>query len=107
MRRELYRHREIGGLVEVVMDLDRFPSGDWVISQQHINHKDLQQPFLRNQSFTLMRGWNIFLSLVVDWIKTILIDEIGTELEALAASTIAQRGVVGTTHGTTIQPLTA
>lgn len=36
--------------------------------------------------------------------ETIVIDEIGTELEALAASTIAQRGVqlVGTAHGMTI-----
>lgn len=37
--------------------------------------------------------------------QTIIIDEIGTELEALAASTIAQRGVqlVGTAHGMTIE----
>nr|XP_025620706.1 uncharacterized protein ycf45 isoform X2 [Arachis hypogaea] len=37
--------------------------------------------------------------------ETIIIDEIGTELEALAASTIAQRGVqlVGTAHGVTIE----
>ncbi|KAE8683488.1 RNA-binding family protein with retrovirus zinc finger-like domain isoform 1 [Hibiscus syriacus] len=36
--------------------------------------------------------------------KTIIIDEIGSELEALASSTIAQRGVqlVGTTHGMTV-----
>ncbi|KFK38427.1 hypothetical protein AALP_AA3G111900 [Arabis alpina] len=36
--------------------------------------------------------------------ETIIIDEIGTELEALAASTIAQRGVqlVATAHGMTI-----
>ncbi|KAM7267408.1 hypothetical protein ACFE04_009574 [Oxalis oulophora] len=36
--------------------------------------------------------------------ESIIIDEIGTELEALAASTIAQRGVqlVGTAHGMTI-----
>jgi stage III sporulation protein SpoIIIAA len=39
--------------------------------------------------------------------QTIIIDEIGTELEALAASTIAQRGVqlVGTAHGTTIESI--
>lgn len=39
-----------------------------------------------------------------DMPETIIIDEIGTELEALAASTIAQRGVqlVGTAHGMTI-----
>ena len=36
--------------------------------------------------------------------QAIIIDEIGTELEALATSTIAQRGVqlVGTAHGMTI-----
>ena len=34
--------------------------------------------------------------------EVIVIDEIGTELEALAARTIAERGVqlVGTAHGT-------
>ncbi|CAN4115003.1 unnamed protein product [Withania somnifera] len=39
--------------------------------------------------------------------QTIIIDEIGTELEALAASTIAQRGVqlVGTAHGSTIDSI--
>lgn len=37
--------------------------------------------------------------------EVIIIDEIGTELEAMAASTIAQRGVqlVGTAHGVTIE----
>lgn len=39
--------------------------------------------------------------------ETIIIDEIGTELEALAASTIAQRGVqlVATAHGVTIESI--
>jgi len=39
--------------------------------------------------------------------EAIIIDEIGTELEALAASTIAQRGVqlVGTAHGMTIESI--
>lgn len=39
--------------------------------------------------------------------ETIIIDEIGTELEAVAASTIAQRGVqlVGTAHGVTIESI--
>ncbi|XP_068652113.1 protein SEEDLING PLASTID DEVELOPMENT 1-like [Aristolochia californica] len=37
--------------------------------------------------------------------ETVIIDEIGTDLEAMAASTIAQRGVqlVGTAHGMTIE----
>ena len=40
--------------------------------------------------------------------EVIVIDEIGTELEALAARTIAERGVqlVGTAHGTTLENLT-
>ncbi|XP_076926653.1 protein SEEDLING PLASTID DEVELOPMENT 1-like [Bidens hawaiensis] len=39
--------------------------------------------------------------------QTIIIDEIGTELEALAAGTIAQRGVqlVATAHGVTIESI--
>ncbi|KAH0460778.1 hypothetical protein IEQ34_008353 [Dendrobium chrysotoxum] len=39
--------------------------------------------------------------------QVIIIDEIGTELEAMAASTIAQRGVqlVGTAHGVTIESI--
>ncbi|XP_078435548.1 P-loop containing nucleoside triphosphate hydrolases superfamily protein [Wolffia australiana] len=39
--------------------------------------------------------------------EVIIIDEIGTELEAMAASTIAQRGVqlVGTAHGVTIESI--
>uniref|UniRef100_J3MJ38 AAA+ ATPase domain-containing protein n=2 Tax=Oryza brachyantha TaxID=4533 RepID=J3MJ38_ORYBR len=39
--------------------------------------------------------------------EVIVIDEIGTELEAMAASTIAQRGVqlVGTAHGVTIDSI--
>lgn len=47
MRRELYRHEEIGQLIEVVMDLGRkplarFPSGDWVISEEPITLEDLK-----------------------------------------------------------------
>lgn len=39
--------------------------------------------------------------------EVIIIDEIGTELEALASSTIAQRGVqlVATAHGVTIESI--
>ncbi|GLJ22281.1 hypothetical protein SUGI_0419260 [Cryptomeria japonica] len=39
--------------------------------------------------------------------ETIVIDEIGIELEALVASTIAQRGIqlVGTAHGMTMENL--
>lgn len=46
MRRGLAMHKEIGELVEVVMDLGRkplarFPSGDWEISKDPIKHEDL------------------------------------------------------------------
>ncbi|OWM87612.1 hypothetical protein CDL15_Pgr022725 [Punica granatum] len=221
MRRELHRHEEIGQLIEVVMDLGRkplarFPSGDWVISEEPISLEDLKHAIskvgefsddnrsgidnslhrisaIRNRKLqiigltcrvgramsgsaetfrdlvagggsilvvgppgvgktTLIREiarmladdhkkrvvivdtsneiggdgdvphagigrarrmqvpnvhmqHNIMIEAVENHMpETIIIDEIGTELEALAASTIAQRGVqlVGTAHGVTI-----
>ncbi|KAL1192490.1 Protein SEEDLING PLASTID DEVELOPMENT 1 [Cardamine amara subsp. amara] len=46
-RKELVKHEAIGELIEVVMDLGRkplarFPSGDWVISEQAVTHQDLK-----------------------------------------------------------------
>ncbi|KAH9768553.1 protein SEEDLING PLASTID DEVELOPMENT 1 [Citrus sinensis] len=221
MRRELCMHRELGDLIEVVMDLGRkplarFPSGDWVISEQIVKHEDLKHAIskvgdfsddnrsgidrslhrisaIRNRKMqvigltcrvgravagsaeiicdlvegggsilvigppgvgktTLIReiarmladdhmkrvvivdtsneiggdgdvphsgigrarrmqvpNVNMQHSVMIEAVEnhmpeTIIIDEIGTELEALAASTIAQRGVqlVGTAHGMTI-----
>ncbi|KAJ7975014.1 P-loop containing nucleoside triphosphate hydrolases superfamily protein [Quillaja saponaria] len=222
MRRELYGHKEIGRLIEVVLDLGRqplarFPSGDWVISEQPVKHEDLRHAIskvgefsddnrsgidsslhrisaIRNRKMqiigltcrvgravsgsaeiirdliegggsilvigppgvgktTLIREiarmladehrkrvvivdtsneiggdgdvphagigrarrmqvpnvnmqHNVMIEAVENHMpETIIIDEIGTELEALAASTIAQRGVqlVGTAHGMTIE----
>ncbi|XP_011024363.1 PREDICTED: uncharacterized protein ycf45 [Populus euphratica] len=221
MKSELSRHREIGELIEVVMDLGRkpiarFPSGDFVICEQPVRHEDLKHAIskvgdfsddnrsgidsslhrisaIRNRKMqiigltcrvgraisgsaeiirdlveggssilvigrpgvgktTLIREiarmladdqrkrvvivdtsneiggdgdvphagigcarrmqvpnvnmqHNIMIEAVENHMpETIIIDEIGTELEALAASTIAQRGVqlVGTAHGMTI-----
>ncbi|XP_073122188.1 protein SEEDLING PLASTID DEVELOPMENT 1 [Henckelia pumila] len=47
MRQELLRHDEIRDLIEVVMDLGRkpiarFPSGDWIISEQTVTLEDLR-----------------------------------------------------------------
>lgn len=46
-RKELVKHEAIEELIEVVMDLGRkplarFPSGDWVISEQPVTHQDLK-----------------------------------------------------------------
>ncbi|KAK4359964.1 hypothetical protein RND71_022193 [Anisodus tanguticus] len=224
MRNELFMHQEIGKLIEVVMDLGRkplarFPSGDWIISEQPVKLDDLSHAIskvgdfsddnrsgidsslhrisaIRNRKMqiigltcrvgravsgsaeiirdlvegggsilvigppgvgktTLIREiarmladdqkkrvvivdtsneiggdgdvphsgigcarrmqvpnvtlqHNVMIEAVENHMpQTIIIDEIGTELEALAASTIAQRGVqlVGTAHGSTIESI--
>ncbi|KAJ8551686.1 hypothetical protein K7X08_021701 [Anisodus acutangulus] len=224
MRNELFMHQEIGKLIEVVMDLGRkplarFPSGDWIISEQPVKLDDLSHAIskvgdfsddnrsgidsslhrisaIRNRKMqiigltcrvgravsgsaeiirdlvegggsilvigppgvgktTLIREiarmladdqkkrvvivdtsneiggdgdvphsgigcarrmqvpnvtlqHNVMIEAVENHMpQIIIIDEIGTELEALAASTIAQRGVqlVGTAHGSTIESI--
>ncbi|KAL1817384.1 hypothetical protein DCAR_0521814 [Daucus carota subsp. sativus] len=57
MRNELYRHQEIGDLIEIVMDLGRvplarFPSGDWVISEQPVKLEDLQHAISKVGDFS-------------------------------------------------------
>lgn len=47
MRKELFEHNEILDLIELVLDLGRkpiarFPSGDWIISQQPVTPQDLR-----------------------------------------------------------------
>ncbi|KZV24764.1 hypothetical protein F511_14526 [Dorcoceras hygrometricum] len=224
MKQELLRHDEIRQLIEVVMDLGRkpiarFPSGDWIISEQTVKPEDLRHAIskvgdfsddnrsgidrslhrisaIRNRKMeiigltcrvgraisgsaeiihdlvedggsilvigppgvgktTLIREiarmladdhkkrviivdtsneiggdgdvphsgigrarrmqvpnvhlqHNVMIEAVENHMpETIIIDEIGTELEALAASTIAQRGVqlVATAHGITIESI--
>lgn len=64
-------------------------------------------------SFSVMLfSWLTSMQVMIEAVEnhmpqTIIIDEIGTELEALAASTIAQRGVqlVGTAHGMAIDSI--
>lgn len=57
MRSELYKHTEIGELIEVVLDLGRkplarFPSGDWVISEQVVKHDDLKHAISKVKQFS-------------------------------------------------------
>ncbi|GFP91835.1 uncharacterized protein ycf45 [Phtheirospermum japonicum] len=57
MRNELFRHDEIVGLIEVVMDLGRkpiarFPSGDWVISEQPVKPEDLRHAISKVGDFS-------------------------------------------------------
>lgn len=57
MRNALAYHQEINNLIEVVMDLGRkplarFPSGDWVISQEPVMREDLQHAISKVGDFS-------------------------------------------------------
>lgn len=77
MRNELFKHDEIGQLIEVVMDLGRkplarFPSGDWVISEQTVKLEDLRHAiskvvpvnFVDHLSFKLTYSREMFKYLI-------------------------------------------
>ncbi|KAG6511117.1 hypothetical protein ZIOFF_029171 [Zingiber officinale] len=56
-RRDLVRHQEIRKLIEVVMDLGRkpiarFPSGDWIMSEQFVSVEDLHQAISKVGDFS-------------------------------------------------------
>ncbi|XP_071713814.1 protein SEEDLING PLASTID DEVELOPMENT 1-like [Rutidosis leptorrhynchoides] len=57
MRNKLFEHTEIGNMIEVVMDLGRqplarFPSGDWVISNDPVNLQDLHHAISKVGEFS-------------------------------------------------------
>ncbi|KAL5735052.1 hypothetical protein ACOSP7_032913 [Xanthoceras sorbifolium] len=84
----------------VIVDTSNEIGGDGDVPHAGIGHaRRMQVPNVNMQH-------NVMIEAVENHMpETIIIDEIGTELEALAASTIAQRGVqlVGTAHGMTIE----
>ncbi|CAH9135581.1 unnamed protein product [Cuscuta epithymum] len=102
MRQRVGEHPELRHLIEIVMDLGRkplarFPSGDFFLSDHPITTQDLEHA----TSKVLIEAVENHMP------QVIVIDEIGTKLEAMAASTIAQRGIqlVATAHGVTIENL--
>ncbi|KAL9998873.1 putative AAA domain-containing protein, R3H [Helianthus debilis subsp. tardiflorus] len=57
MRNKLFEHNEIGSMIEVVMDLGRqplarFPSGDWVISDEVVKLEDLNHAISKVGEFS-------------------------------------------------------
>ncbi|EPS59856.1 hypothetical protein M569_14947, partial [Genlisea aurea] len=57
LRHELFRHGQIGELIEVVMDLGRkplarFPSGDWIISEKTVKIEDLHHSISKVGEFS-------------------------------------------------------
>ncbi|XP_057856494.2 protein SEEDLING PLASTID DEVELOPMENT 1 isoform X2 [Cryptomeria japonica] len=86
----------------VIVDTSNEIAGDGDIPHPGIgNARRMQVPNVNMQHKVMIEAVENHMP------ETIVIDEIGTELEALAASTIAQRGIqlVGTAHGVTIENL--
>jgi len=92
---------EIGKRV-IIVDTSNEIAGDGDIPHPAIGHAR------RMQVNTTTRQHAVMIEAVENHMpEVIVIDEIGTELEALAARTIAERGVqlVGTAHGNTLENL--
>ncbi|PKA53867.1 Uncharacterized protein ycf45 [Apostasia shenzhenica] len=86
----------------IIVDTSNEIGGDGDIPHRGIgNARRLQVPNSEMQHKVLMEAVENHMP------QVIVIDEIGTKLEALAASTIAQRGIqlVATAHGVTIENL--
>ncbi|MFC2069997.1 R3H domain-containing nucleic acid-binding protein [Chloroflexota bacterium] len=86
----------------IIVDTSNEIAGDGDIPHPAIGHSR------RMQVTTPTRQHDVMIEAVENHMpEVIIIDEMGTELEALAARTIAERGVqlVGTAHGNTLQNL--
>ncbi|XP_039140255.1 protein SEEDLING PLASTID DEVELOPMENT 1 [Dioscorea cayenensis subsp. rotundata] len=86
----------------VIVDTSNEIGGDGDIPHSGIGHaRRMQVPNVNMQHDVMIEAVENHMP------EVIIIDEIGTELEARAASTIAQRGVqlVGTAHGVTIESI--
>src|SRR5208283_1313776 len=86
----------------VIVDTSNEIAGDRHIPHQAIGHARRMQVATPSMQHAVM------IEAVENHMpEVIIIDEIGTELEALAARTIAERGVqlVGTAHGNTLENL--
>jgi stage III sporulation protein SpoIIIAA len=86
----------------VIVDTSNEIAGDGDIPHPAIGHARRMQVRTPNQQHDVM------IEAVENHMpEVIIIDEIGTELEAMAARTIAERGVqlIGTAHGSTLENL--
>lgn len=86
----------------IIVDTSNEIAGDGDIPHPGIGHAR------RMQVKTPLAQHDVMIEAVENHMpQTIVIDEIGTELEALAARTIAERGVqlIGTAHGNTLENL--